>query len=135
MKDNGTFHAIDIIEMDLVHCDCQFWLPLLRSKMEEDELQRKFCTLKQASWSARTTASIRFKNPVEVVDCLARYPMFPEPVTKVDGLLFYHKDSNYIYGRTPLVTWLFPFMIPDVLGEGTPVAGLSLSGQRPDGYG
>lgn len=32
-----------------------------------------------------------------------------------DGLIFYHKEAPYICGRTPLVTWLKPFMLPEKL--------------------
>lgn len=34
---------------------------------------------------------------------------------KLDGFLFYHKESIYTSGETPLVLWLFPFMIEEVL--------------------
>lgn len=120
VKNNRTFYALDMLvynEMDLVHCDCQFRFLWLRSKMEEDDLQNKFCTLKQSPYQLNLLPAFDFKNPSEIVDALSRYPMFPNPETKLDGLLFYHKESNYIYGKTPLVTWLFPFMVPDVLGE------------------
>lgn len=33
-----------------------------------------------------------------------------------DGILFYHKESVYISGFTPLVTWLKPYMVPEVFG-------------------
>uniref|UniRef100_A0A1Q3G3A5 Snurportin-1 n=2 Tax=Culex tarsalis TaxID=7177 RepID=A0A1Q3G3A5_CULTA len=118
VKEARTFYALDILvynEMDLVHCDCQFRFLWLRSKMEEDDLRNKFCPLKQATWKLELLPTYDFKVPAQIVDCLSRYPAFPE--AKLDGLLFYHKESNYIYGRTPLVTWLFPFMVPDVLGE------------------
>lgn len=31
-----------------------------------------------------------------------------------DGILFYHKESLYISGFTPLVTWLKPYMVTEV---------------------
>ena len=31
-------------------------------------------------------------------------------------MLFYHNESHYIPGRTPLVGWLKPFMLPKILG-------------------
>lgn len=33
-----------------------------------------------------------------------------------DGILFYHKESVYLSGFTPLVTWLKPYMVPEVFG-------------------
>ena len=38
----------------------------------------------------------------------------------IDGILFYHKASHYQPGRTPLVGWLKPYMIPDILGIAMP---------------
>lgn len=32
-----------------------------------------------------------------------------------DGLLFYHKETHYIPGHTPLVLWLKPYMLPEIL--------------------
>lgn len=38
----------------------------------------------------------------------------------IDGVLFYHKSSHYQPGRTPLVGWLKPYMIPSILGVTVP---------------
>lgn len=38
------------------------------------------------------------------------------PPYQVDGVLFIHKECRYIIGRSPLVIWLKPHMIPDLLG-------------------
>ncbi|KAL4622770.1 snurportin-1-like [Arapaima gigas] len=35
---------------------------------------------------------------------------------KVDGLLFYHRQTHYTPGSTPLVGWLRPYMVSDILG-------------------
>uniref|UniRef100_A0AAQ4PFQ1 Snurportin-1 n=1 Tax=Gasterosteus aculeatus aculeatus TaxID=481459 RepID=A0AAQ4PFQ1_GASAC len=34
----------------------------------------------------------------------------------VDGLLFYHRQTHYTPGSTPLVGWLRPYMVTDILG-------------------
>lgn len=34
---------------------------------------------------------------------------------EIDGVLFYHKLGHYGPGRTPLVGWLKPYMIPEIL--------------------
>jgi len=39
---------------------------------------------------------------------------------QVDGFLFYHKRTHYTPGRTPLVGWLKPYMIPPILGISLP---------------
>ena len=38
----------------------------------------------------------------------------------MDGLLYYHKQTHYTFGTTPLVTWLKPYMIPEILGVPIP---------------
>ncbi|XP_039308205.1 snurportin-1 isoform X2 [Solenopsis invicta] len=48
----------------------------------------------------------------------------------LDGFLFYHREAIYTYGCTPLVTWLKPFMLSEVLGISAP----SLFNEKPDDY-
>ncbi|XP_020603315.1 snurportin-1-like isoform X2 [Orbicella faveolata] len=42
--------------------------------------------------------------------------------SEVDGLLFFHKRTHYTCGRTPLVGWLKPHMLPEILGVSVPEA-------------
>uniref|UniRef100_A0A8C2T9V3 Snurportin-1 n=1 Tax=Coturnix japonica TaxID=93934 RepID=A0A8C2T9V3_COTJA len=48
---------------------------------------------------------------------------------EVDGLLFYHKQTHYTPGSTPLVGWLRPYMVPDILGLAVPLTPLTA---KPD---
>ncbi|XP_054243899.1 snurportin-1 [Indicator indicator] len=48
---------------------------------------------------------------------------------EVDGLLFYHKQTHYTPGSTPLVGWLRPYMVPDILGLAVPATVLTA---KPD---
>uniref|UniRef100_A0A1A8L2U6 Snurportin-1 n=1 Tax=Nothobranchius pienaari TaxID=704102 RepID=A0A1A8L2U6_9TELE len=43
----------------------------------------------------------------------------------VDGLLFYHRQTHYTPGSTPLVGWLRPYMVSDILGMEVPVGTLT----------
>ncbi|XP_038623053.1 snurportin-1-like [Tachyglossus aculeatus] len=63
-------------------------------------------------------------NPFSFVG-LKNFPCTPESLCKVlstdfpfqvDGLLFYHRAKHYSPGCTPLVGWLRPNMVSDVLG-------------------
>ncbi|PIK46170.1 putative snurportin-1-like [Apostichopus japonicus] len=38
----------------------------------------------------------------------------------LDGILFYHKQTHYTTGSTPLVGWLKPWMLPEVLRVSVP---------------
>uniref|UniRef100_A0A8C3J5F0 Snurportin-1 n=1 Tax=Calidris pygmaea TaxID=425635 RepID=A0A8C3J5F0_9CHAR len=48
---------------------------------------------------------------------------------QVDGLLFYHKQTHYTPGSTPLVGWLRPYMVPEILGLAVPATALTT---KPD---
>jgi snurportin-1 len=47
---------------------------------------------------------------------LVFYIFVPIFDSKVDGLLFYHKRTHYVHGRSPLVGWLKVHMVPEILG-------------------
>ena len=42
----------------------------------------------------------------------------------MDGLLFFHKRTHYVPGRTPLVGWLKPYMVQEILGIQVPNSNL-----------
>lgn len=44
---------------------------------------------------------------------------------QVDGLLFYHRETHYTPGSTPLVGWLRPYMVTDILDIEVPVGPLT----------
>ncbi|XP_062440050.1 snurportin-1 [Rhea pennata] len=76
-------------------------------------------------------------NPFKFV-ALQNFPCTSESLCKVlatdypfevDGLLFYHKQTHYTPGSTPLVGWLRPYMVPDILGLTVPVTSLTA---KPD---
>lgn len=45
---------------------------------------------------------------------------------QVDGLLFYHRQTHYTPGTTPLVGWLRPYMVSDILGLEVPEGPLTV---------
>ncbi|XP_064608136.1 snurportin-1-like [Liolophura sinensis] len=62
----------------------------------------------------------------EVIPSALSAAQFP-----IDGLLFYHKRTHYTFGATPLVVWLKPYMLPEILNIHEPAHLLS---QAPAGY-
>lgn len=48
----------------------------------------------------------------------------------LDGLLFYHRNGYYRFGPSPLVVWLKPFMLSEVLGIFVPPP----YDEKPEGY-
>ncbi|KFO82040.1 Snurportin-1, partial [Cuculus canorus] len=76
-------------------------------------------------------------NPFKFVG-LQNFPCTSESLCKVlamdfpfevDGLLFYHKQTHYTPGSTPLVGWLRPYMVPEILGLAVPATALTA---KPD---
>ncbi|XP_071078022.1 snurportin-1 isoform X2 [Desmodus rotundus] len=72
-------------------------------------------------------------NPFKFVG-LKNFPCTPESLREVlsmdfpfevDGLLFYHKQTHYSPGSTPLVGWLRPYMVSDILGMAVPASPLT----------
>ncbi|XP_038069008.1 snurportin-1-like isoform X2 [Patiria miniata] len=66
-------------------------------------------------------------NPSAIENTMAKPPPFE---AELDGLLFYHKKTHYTTGSTPLVGWLKPWMLPDMLGVPVPD---SIMASKPHG--
>ena len=49
---------------------------------------------------------------------------------ELDGLLFYHKELHYTPGVTPLIGWLKPWMLPEILSVPVPD---SIMAKKPPG--
>ncbi|OAD59736.1 Snurportin-1 [Eufriesea mexicana] len=126
IKQQKIYYILDVLawsNQSLVNCDTEFRFFWLKSKLQEiEELHKRntyrnnFPMLPLPNISCDTDISLALANLSNL------YPL--------DGLLFYHKDGQYTNGRTPLVTWLKPFMLPEVLGVSVPPP---LS-EQPDGY-
>jgi len=50
---------------------------------------------------------------------------------EIDGLLFFHKRTHYTFGSTPLVVWLKPYMLGEILGI---TVNEGQMGHRPSDY-
>ncbi|KAM6970148.1 snurportin-1 [Aplochiton taeniatus] len=119
-----TYYILDVMcwrGHPVYDCPTEFRFYWLQSKVEEAEglaevAKRnpfRFVSLQSSSCSAE---SIR--------EALAAQYSF-----KVDGLLFYHRQTHYTPGSTPLVGWLRPYMVTDILGIAMPECPLTT---KPD---
>lgn len=70
-------------------------------------------------------------SPTLISQQLKEIPIFNGVPLPHYGLLFYHIESIYVSGYTPLVTWLKPFMVTELLG--VPVNPLYLE-RMPEDY-
>uniref|UniRef100_A0A1I8M154 Snurportin-1 n=1 Tax=Musca domestica TaxID=7370 RepID=A0A1I8M154_MUSDO len=117
--DNDTFYVLDVLwygKQCFLDCEAQFRFFWLKSKFDEldDEAEERDYVgdnIKKIS----LINSCDIANNVLTAQMLQMYPLWPENRPELDGFLFYHKDASYTCGPTPLVCWLFPFMVQDVL--------------------
>ncbi|XP_055984740.1 snurportin-1 [Sorex fumeus] len=119
-----TYYVLDVMcwrGHPFYDCQTDFRFYWMHSKLpEEEELGQKTKL-----------------NPFKFVG-LQNFPCTPESLCtvlamdfpfEVDGLLFYHRQTHYSPGSTPLVGWLRPYMVSDVLGVAVPAGPLTT---KPD---
>ncbi|XP_071536745.1 LOW QUALITY PROTEIN: snurportin-1 [Panulirus ornatus] len=126
---NKTYYVIDLVvwlNQSIMECETLFRFEWLKSRLSEERPE-----VSQVS----KFNPFRFER-VPYYDCspaaLGRLVSDPLPFTvPLDGILFYHKESHYTHGPTPLVGWLKAYMFPEILN--VPVPGEVLS-QMPEKY-
>ncbi|XP_039260419.2 snurportin-1-like [Styela clava] len=102
-----TFYILDIMcwnQHPVYDCDTEFRFFWLNSKIQE--------------MSNNPNDSYQFK---VLPNCKCTKENMNKSLEKglsknTDGVLFYHKESFYTFGTTPLVLWLKPDMLPEMLG-------------------
>ncbi|XP_050699084.1 snurportin-1-like [Eriocheir sinensis] len=115
---NKTYYVLDLImwlNQSILESETQFRLEWLKSRMEEEA---------QEVQETSRLNPFRFQR-VPYYDCspetlqrlMAEEMPFSVPL---DGILFYHKESHYTHGTTPLVGWLKGYMFPEILGIPVP---------------
>ncbi|GLV40097.1 uncharacterized protein CBL_03755 [Carabus blaptoides fortunei] len=114
-SESNCFYILDILmwaDYSLVDCDVEFRFFWLQSKMMEiPELQ----TINSANAHAFHYVS---HVPCDLDSLrlnLNKFPFYENNAPCVDGVLFYHREASYVSGRTPLVGWLKPYMVPEIL--------------------
>uniref|UniRef100_A0A7N8X7H8 Snurportin-1 n=1 Tax=Mastacembelus armatus TaxID=205130 RepID=A0A7N8X7H8_9TELE len=98
-----TYYILDVMcwrGHPVYDCPTEFRFYWLQSKVQETE----------------GLSEIAKRNPFRFVT---------EYSFSVDGLLFYHRQTHYTPGSTPLVGWLRPYMVTDILGIVVPVGPLT----------
>lgn len=116
--DTGEYYALDVLayrSQELINCEAEFRFFWLKNKVIEDSLDIK------DSYNLTIIRNLKFTECSLIEELQERFLSFPiwnnfDTNPELDGILFYHKEASYVYGTTPLVTWLFTFMIPEILG-------------------
>ncbi|XP_012225656.2 snurportin-1 [Linepithema humile] len=127
IKERKVYYVLDVLywnNLPFTYCEAEFRLYWINSKLSEtkefeihDSDINKYPMLSLPKISCDLNLS-------SVLTDLA-----PE-LHSLDGFLFYHRNAQYIFGITPLVIWLKPYMLSEALGIFVP----SPFDNKPDKY-
>ncbi|XP_025025557.1 snurportin-1 isoform X3 [Python bivittatus] len=115
-----TYYILDVMcwrGHPVYDCQTDFRFYWLHSKMQEESGLAEKSRLNPFRFVGLKSYSC---NPASLCEVLAMTFSF-----EVDGLLFYHKEAHYNPGSTPLVGWLRPYMVSDILGIVVPACPLT----------
>ncbi|KAL0601616.1 Snurportin-1, partial [Plecturocebus cupreus] len=115
-----TYYVLDVMcwrGHPFYDCQTDFRFYWIHSKLPEEEGLREKTKLNPFKFVGLKNFSC---TPESLCDVLSMDFPF-----EVDGLLFYHKQTHYSPGSTPLVGWLRPYMVSDVLGVAVPAGPLT----------
>ncbi|KAM3967481.1 snurportin-1 [Aphomia sociella] len=116
-QERNTMYILDLLawsNQPMTDCETEFRHYWLETKVSE------IPGLKVISEQNTTLFSLLPKvscTPDLLNNLMQTYPIFPDNKPEIDGLLFYHKGAHYVAGETPLVGWLYPYMVQEVLGD------------------
>lgn len=119
-----TYYILDVMcwrGHPVYDCSTEFRFYWLQSKVEEAEGLSEISKINPFRFVSLNSISCSTES---IQTALAHEYNF-----SVDGLLFYHKETHYTPGSTPLVGWLRPYMVADILGIEVPQCPLT---SKPD---
>ncbi|KAK7864749.1 hypothetical protein R5R35_005830 [Gryllus longicercus] len=111
-KCNRSYYILDVLAWNnqhLTNCETEFRFFWLRTKLTEGPDMVEISQSNTYPFFSLPT----FQCDKETLEICLKTPLIPD--VTVDGLLFYHSKAHYTNGHTPLVGWLKPFMIPDLM--------------------
>ncbi|KAG5872859.1 Snurportin-1 [Gonioctena quinquepunctata] len=118
--------------------DCLFWNSM---SMLESEASFRFYWLK-SKFDEEPKLKKNQRYTFILMDCFAaQKPLIQDAIFTpfqvenhqlfYDGVVFYHKESHYTFGSTPLVAWLASYMLPEILQIDVPEEYMA---RKPKGY-
>lgn len=109
------FYVLDVLaygQQALTDCEAEFRFFWIESQIRETGLDQ---VTDHNEYPFRIIEKCSCGNEMALNEFLSKYPIWPNNQPELDGFLFYHKEASYVHGTTPLVGWLFAFMIPEFL--------------------
>lgn len=95
----------------LTNCDAEFRFFWIESQIRESNLDH---VSDHNEYPFRIVEKFNCGDEMALNEFLSKYPVWPNDQPELDGFLFYHKEASYVHGKTPLVGWLFAYMIPEL---------------------
>ncbi|RVE42206.1 hypothetical protein evm_013139 [Chilo suppressalis] len=114
----STLYVLDLLAWNnqpMTDCDTEFRYFWLQSQFAENPEVGVINKKNKIKFTLLPKSPCK---PDELNKFMMTYPHFESNSPSLDGILFYHRQAHYISGETPLVGWLFPYMVPEVLGAG-----------------
>ncbi|XP_026758903.1 snurportin-1 [Galleria mellonella] len=114
---NNTMYILDLLAWNnqpMTDCETEFRHYWLETQLSEIPGLKVISKRNKVIFSLLPKVSC---TPELFNNFMTTYPAFPNNIPAIDGLLFYHKRAHYVAGETPLVGWLFPYMVQEVLGS------------------
>ncbi|XP_071439000.1 snurportin-1 isoform X2 [Hetaerina americana] len=125
-------YVLDVIfwkGQSFIDCEAEFRFYWLKTKFEETPELQVITTQNQSVLQVLPSC---LYSPSDLAGEVGINSAWATNSTSLDGILFYHQKGHYYSGEvTPLVEWLKPFMLPEVLGVEVPDVYLQ---ERPDNY-
>lgn len=126
------YFVLDIIaygNQALTDCDTEFRFFWIESQIRESHLDQ---VSEHNEYPFRIIEQCICGDEVAFNNFLSKYPIWSNNEPELDGFLFYHKEASYVHGTTPLVGWLFAFMIPELFN--VPQINANYLIDKPAGY-
>lgn len=110
----NEYFVLDVLaygSQALTDCEAEFRFFWLESQMAESQFDQ---ITENHEYPFRIIEKVSCADEMGFNQLFARHPIWPNNQPELDGFLFYHKEASYVHGKTPLVGWLFGFMIPEL---------------------
>ncbi|XP_029156403.1 snurportin-1 [Nylanderia fulva] len=127
IKDQQTYYILDVLywgKLPFTNCEAECRLFWINSKICETQ------QFKECDPDTNKYAILPLYNTKCTSDLSTALTNLKFEINCIDGFLFYHCNAHYNFGCTPLVTWLKPYMLPEVFGIFVP----SPLDEKPNDY-
>lgn len=114
VSESNEYFVLDVLaygNQALTDCEAEFRFFWLESQMHESNVDQ---ISEHHEHPFRIIEKFSCSNELAFNQLFATFPIWPNNQPELDGFLFYHKEASYVHGKTPLVGWLFAFMIPEL---------------------